>query len=191
MTTNRHVQLLWSACCGAMLALGSHAFAQAHTGPHTPTGMQELHLPPNGMAQAPPSRPNAHGAAMAPAAHGAADAVAQPARAGVQFGPVGRWWDNKTVAKTVGLRQDQTRRMDSIFNENKSAILSSYQTFLKEQSRLISLSKSPQADKASTFAAIDAVNQARSNLQKATAQMYLQLRQQMDAAQIEKLEKLE
>ena len=128
---------------------------------------------------------------MAPAAHGAADAVAQPPRAGVQFGPVGRWWDNKTVAKTVGLRQDQTRRMDSIFNENKSAILSSYQTFLKEQSRLISLSKSPQADKASTFAAIDAVNQARSNLQKATAQMYLQLRQQMDAAQIEKLEKLE
>jgi hypothetical protein len=81
--------------------------------------------------------------------------------------------------------------MDSIFNEHKPAILATYQAFLKEQSRLSALSHNPQADQAATFAAIDAVNQARASLQKATAQMYLQIRQQMSTDQVQKLENLE
>jgi Spy/CpxP family protein refolding chaperone len=109
----------------------------------------------------------------------------------VQFGPVGRWWDNKSVVHTVGISSAQRRRMDSIFNENKPAILASYQAFLKEQARLNALSHNPQVDQAATFAAIDAVNQARASLQKATAQMYLQIRQQMSTDQVQKLENLE
>jgi Spy/CpxP family protein refolding chaperone len=112
-------------------------------------------------------------------------------KTGIQFGPVGRWWDNKSVVNTIGLTTDQKRRMDTIFTASKPAIVASYQAYLKEQSRLNSLSHNPQADQASTFAAIDAVNQARSALQKATAQMYLQIRQQMNPEQIQKLEKLE
>lgn len=81
--------------------------------------------------------------------------------------------------------------MDAIFDTNKSAIVASYKNFLKEQSKLESISKDSRADKAQTFAAIDAVNQARAELQKAAAQMYLQIRQQMDQQQIEKLEKLQ
>ncbi len=113
------------------------------------------------------------------------------ANGNAQSGPVGRWWDNKTVIKSVGISPDQKKKMDSIFDANKPAILASYKNFLKEQARLESISKDPQADKSQTFAAIDAVNQARADLQKAAAQMYLQIKQQMDQEQIEKLEKLQ
>lgn len=107
-----------------------------------------------------------------------------------QFGPVGRWWDNKSVVQTIGLRKEQQKKMDVIFNANKPAILEAYKTFLSEQSKLNTINKNPQADQASTFAAIDAVNNARASLQKATAQMLLQIRKEMDPDQIAKLEKL-
>jgi Spy/CpxP family protein refolding chaperone len=128
-----------------------------------------------------------------PGAPPGAPSAGQPAtaRPGVQFGPVGRWWDDKSVVRTVGLTTDQQRRMDTIFNASKPAILASYQNYLKEQAKLSALSHNPQATQDSTFAAIDAVNQARAALQKATAQMYLQIRQQMKPEQIQKLETLE
>jgi Spy/CpxP family protein refolding chaperone len=106
----------------------------------------------------------------------------------LQFGPVGRWWDDKSVAQSIGLRREQQRRMDTIFDANKPAILDSYKSFLKAQSNLTAVNKDPQADKAKVFAAIDAVNEARSSLQKATSSMLLQIRQEMDPTQITKLE---
>jgi Spy/CpxP family protein refolding chaperone len=122
--------------------------------------------------------------------------VGQPARPAahthnsVQFGPVGRWWDDKSVMRTVGLNKEQQKKMDSIFDENKPAILASYKTFLSRQSKLNSLNKDPKVDKTQLFAAIDAVNEARSALEKTTAQMFLEIRQQMSPEQIEKLGKL-
>ncbi|GGH10922.1 periplasmic heavy metal sensor [Silvibacterium dinghuense] len=110
---------------------------------------------------------------------------------GVQFGPPRRWWDDKSAMKTVGISSEQKKNMDAIFDANKPAILSSYQSFLKEQSKLSAISKNSQADKASLFAQIDAVNQARASLQKTVAQMYLEIRQVMSSQQIEKLEKLQ
>ncbi|MFT4111188.1 periplasmic heavy metal sensor [Silvibacterium sp.] len=110
---------------------------------------------------------------------------------GVQFGPPRRWWDDKSAIKSVGISGEQKKNMDAIFDANKPAILESYQKLLKEQAKLTAISKDSHADKASLFAEIDAVNQARSALQKTVAQMYLQIRQQMDARQIEKLESLQ
>jgi len=81
--------------------------------------------------------------------------------------------------------------MDAIFNANKPAILASYKTLLSEQSKLDALNKDPNVDKARLFAAIDAVSQARASLQKATSQMLLQIRGEMDPDQISKLEKLQ
>jgi|HubBroStandDraft_6_1064221.scaffolds.fasta_scaffold10049_4 Spy/CpxP family protein refolding chaperone len=106
----------------------------------------------------------------------------------LQFGPVGRWWDDKTVVQSIGLRREQQKRMDTIFDANKPAILDSYKTFLKAQANLAAVNKDPQADKTKVFAAIDAVNEARSSLQKATSAMLLQIRQEMDPTQITKLE---
>jgi Spy/CpxP family protein refolding chaperone len=112
-------------------------------------------------------------------------------RTGIQFGPVGCWWDDKAVTQAVGLRKEQQKKMDAIFNANKPAIHSSYKAFQSEQSKLNAIGKDTQADKERLFAAIDAVSQARASLQKATAQMLFEIRQQMDSDQIEKLEKMQ
>jgi Spy/CpxP family protein refolding chaperone len=110
---------------------------------------------------------------------------------GLQIGPEGRWWDDKPVERSIGLRKDQKQRMGKIFDANKPAIVASYKAFLSEQSKLDALNKDPQLDKARLFAAIDAVSQARASLQKANSQMLLDLRKELDPDQIDKLEKLQ
>ena len=111
-------------------------------------------------------------------------------RNALQFGPVGRWWDDRSVMQSIGLRREQQRRMDAIFDHHKPVILDSYKVFLKAQSDLTAANKDPQAGKDRLFSAIDAVNQARASLQKATSAMLLQIKQEMDPDQINKLEKI-
>jgi Spy/CpxP family protein refolding chaperone len=170
-----------------LTAFGASAMAQG-PGRMPPPGPPPGGGPPAGM----PGQPGAPGGQSAPA--GARNQPpprsADAAHGGFQFGPVGRWWDDKTVIQTVGLSKDQQKRMDSIFNASKPAIQDSYKTFLSEQNRLNKLSKDPAAPQVEIFAAIDAVAKARTELQKATTLMLLQIRQQMAPDQIVRLEKL-
>ena len=94
------------------------------------------------------------------------------------------------MTSAIGLRRDQQRKMDAIFDASKPAILNSYKTLLSEQAKLDELNKQPQADTTRLFATIDSVNQARASLQKATTEMLLQIRSQMEPDQILKLEKV-
>lgn len=110
-------------------------------------------------------------------------------RGGLQLGPPGRWWDNKSFAKSLGLRKDQQKKMDAVFNMSKGSILESYKALQKEESRLETLTKQPKPDEARIFAGIEAVAQARASLEKANAHMLLQVRQEMDADQIARMEK--
>jgi Spy/CpxP family protein refolding chaperone len=91
---------------------------------------------------------------------------------------------------SVGINRQQQKRMDSIFDANRSAIVSSYKTFLKAQANLDALNKATHPDQAQVFSAIDAVNQARASLQKAASAMLLQIRGEMTSEQVEKLESL-
>lgn len=115
---------------------------------------------------------------------------AAPQKNALGFGPVGRWWDDKSVIQQIGLRKDQQKKMDAIFDANRSGILASYKTLQKAQANLAAINKDPKADKNAVFAAIDAVNNARSDLQKTTSAMLLQIRHEMDPAQITKLEQI-
>jgi Spy/CpxP family protein refolding chaperone len=165
-----------TVCLAAVL--GINAFAQHGGG--NPAG------PPTGG----PVRSGPGGPAGPPSASPGARTREAP-EPGVRFGPVGRWWDDKSTVKSIGLSGEQQKRMDTIFNANKPEILARYQDFLKVQSKLEAVSKDPKASQEQTFAVIDAVNQARAALQKAAAQMYLQVRQQLDPEQMEKLEKIQ
>jgi hypothetical protein len=80
--------------------------------------------------------------------------------------------------------------MDSIFDTNKPAILTAYKTLMSRQEKLDKLNQNSKTDKEQLFTAIDAVNEARSALQKTTAEVLLDIRQEMNPEQIEKLEKL-
>jgi len=81
--------------------------------------------------------------------------------------------------------------MDAIFDANKPAIVAAYQDFLKQQTALQAISKDPHAGKESTFAAIDAVNRARAALEKATAQLSLEIREQLSQDQLNRAEQLQ
>ena len=182
-------------CCFLCLILwpGIRPMAQEGGGDHDRPGGgygNPVRPGPNGPVSSDnPNAPNApHGHHHPDSASGK---VSSPTRNALQFGPVGRWWDNKTVVQAVGLRREQTKRMDAIFDAHKPAILDSYKTFLKAQSNLTAVNKDPQANKEQVFAAIDAVNQARSSLQKATSAMLLQIRDEMDPDQISKLEQVQ
>jgi Spy/CpxP family protein refolding chaperone len=180
-------------CTCLVSGTGFSAFAQGQRpgGPPPPPGG----TPPGSFPQGGqlPSGPPPDGNGPRAQRHSASESgrASHSMHSSVQFGPVGRWWDNKTVVTSIGLGKEQQRKMDVIFNSNKPAILASYKTFLSEQAKLTALNKDPNVDQARLFATIDAVSQARASLQKATAQMLLQIRQQMSPDQIEKLQKLQ
>jgi Spy/CpxP family protein refolding chaperone len=143
----------------------------------------------NGPGNAPGgARPNDQGAA--PGSGGARPNVASsPARGGLQLGPPGRWWDDKTFARDVGLTREQQKKMDSVFDANKGAIVDTYNALQREQAKLQTLSQAKTLDESKIFAQIDAVAQAKVALEKANAHMLLLVRQQMDAEQQAKMDK--
>lgn len=109
-------------------------------------------------------------------------------RGGLQLGPPGRWWDDKHFAKDLRLRTDQQRRMDSLFEQNRPSLLRRYEALQQEQGRMEALTRARSLDEASLFAQIDRVAQARAELEKANTHYLLQIRGEMDADQIARLE---
>jgi Spy/CpxP family protein refolding chaperone len=175
---------------GLWFAAGVCAFAQNRGSGAPPPPPPPPQRGPNGPGNSGGPQ-NGNNSGNQSSANASASNTGSPTRAGLGFGPPGRWWDDKSVTKSIGLRSDQQKKMDTIFDANKSTIVSSYTKLMAEQAKLDALNKQPQANSAAIFATIDAVNQARSSLQKATTEMLLQIRSSMDADQIQKLQKIQ
>lgn len=116
-------------------------------------------------------------------------AINAPVRIEPQLGPPSRWWDDKSTIKRLNLRSDQQRRMDEIFEGNKQNLATLYTNLQREETRLVSLPPADLQDETKVFAAIDRVAQARADLEKARAHTLLQIRQQMDPAQLNELDR--
>ncbi len=197
LSRNRMGTALFTMLLAAGLSLQASA---QNRGPGGPGG------PPPGRSPAGPGGPGGPGGNGGPppggsanganngggpggaAANGTAASGARPNA--LQLGPVGRWWDDKSVVKTLGLSATQQKKMDGIFDANKPAILASYKSLENEKAKLAVMTKQTQVDQSQVFTQIDAVSKARTELQKATTQMLLEIRQQMDPAQVTKLDKL-
>lgn len=110
-------------------------------------------------------------------------------RPGMQLGPPERWWDDKSFARNLRLRPDQQARMDTIFEQNRPALLASLQGVQQAEAQMQELSKSATPNQDALFAQIDKVSQARAELEKAHTRMLLQLRKEMDPDQIKRLER--
>jgi Spy/CpxP family protein refolding chaperone len=108
---------------------------------------------------------------------------------GLQLGPPGRWWDDKHFAKNLRLRSDQQKRMDGLFDENKTNLVNRFQTLQQEESKMEALSHADALDENALFAQIDRVAQARADLEKANTHLMLQVRKELDADQIARLNK--
>ena len=183
---NRVVLLLLLSSC--FFTGRSSAQGRAPAGP-PPGGPPGLRGPGGSAGPGGPSGSN--GQPGSPGGRGSNNVPSSQTAAVQHFGPVGRWWDDKSVVRTIGLSAAQQKQMDRIFDGNKPAILSAYKSFLAQQTQLDALSKQPQVDQARLFAAIDSVSQAKVTLEKANTQMLLQIRQQMNLDQITKLEHIE
>ena len=79
--------------------------------------------------------------------------------------------------------------MDAIFEQNRAALQSRLASAKQADMQMDELSRSPAADESALFAQIDRVAQAHAELDKATTHMLLQIRKEMDADQIKRLEK--
>jgi len=111
------------------------------------------------------------------------------ARPGLQLGPPGRWWDDKSFAKSLKLRPEQQAKMDAIFEQNRNALQSHLQNLQQAEAQMEEVSRSSEPEESALFAQIDLVAQARAELDKANTHMLLQIRKEMDADQIARLEK--
>ena len=67
---------------------------------------------------------------------GPGDGTQSTMRGGLQLGPPGRWWDDKEFAQELGLSAAQARRMDGIFQANRSTLLDLYRSLQQQESIL-------------------------------------------------------
>lgn len=111
-------------------------------------------------------------------------------RGGLELGPPGRWWDDKHFAKQLHLRSDQQRRMDAIFEQNRTVLLKRYETLQQEEQRMETLVHASTLDENALFSQIDRVEQARADLEKANTHLLFQIRTEMDPNQLASLENL-
>jgi hypothetical protein len=109
-------------------------------------------------------------------------------RGGLQLGPPGRWWDDKHFAKTLHIRPEQKKRMDTLFDENRANLVSRYEALQQEQAKMEDLAHAQTLDEKALFGQIDRVTGALADLEKAQTHLMLQLRKEMDADQITHLE---
>jgi Spy/CpxP family protein refolding chaperone len=108
--------------------------------------------------------------------------------AGVEVGPPGRWWDDKHFVKQLRLSDDQQRHMDAIFEQNRGALVKRGEALQQEEQRMESLTHAKTLDESALFAQIDRIEQARTDLWKATTHYMVQLHNELNQDQISKLE---
>ena len=105
-----------------------------------------------------------------------------------QLGLLGRWWDDKHLAKNLKLRPEQQQHMDSIFESNRPALLKSLQDYQAEQARLDAMYRSRTLDENTLYGQIDKVQQTRAELGKVYTHFMLQIRGEMEPGQISLLD---
>ena len=176
-------------CCCLVCCAGALLSAQAQGGGGHPAGPPPGGHPPGFPPSGAPSNSGGNGGGYS-GNGGAGASAANIARGGIKVGPPGRWWDDHGFVQTLGLSRGQQKKMDAVFNANKPALIATYKDFVRQQAALQAIGKGSNVDKTKLFAAIDAVNQARSALEKANTEMLLQIRAELDPKQAAKLEEL-
>lgn len=113
-----------------------------------------------------------------------------PPAPGMQLGPPGRWWDDKSFSKSINLQPQQRQQMDDVFNANKTTLFNTYRTLKTEEAKLDTLQHAKDPDENAILSQIDRVTQLRGDLAKANTSMVLQLRKQLTDDQVQKLESM-
>jgi len=101
--------------------------------------------------------------------------------------PDGKWWKRPRVAEQIGLTSEQSDQIEKIFVKSRSRLIDLKADLEKRQLDLQSAMDDKTADRAAVEKKIDAVENARKDLQKARAMMILDMKQVLKAEQWNRL----
>jgi hypothetical protein len=108
----------------------------------------------------------------------------------MQNGPVGRWWDDKGYSSALGLKPDQKKRMDAIFNGNRGELADRVQTLRQEEAKLQAATQDTRLSQESIFGQMDRVAAARDALEKTNSRLLESLRKELEPEQLTRMQTL-
>jgi protein CpxP len=100
----------------------------------------------------------------------------------------GRWWDNPRLVQQIGLTTDQQKKMDDIMQQHRLKLIDLNAALQKQETIMQPLMEADQPDEGKILAQIDAIAQARAELEKGNARMLLGIRQVLTPDQWKKLQ---
>jgi Spy/CpxP family protein refolding chaperone len=99
----------------------------------------------------------------------------------------GRWWDNAQMAQQMNITDQQKKQMDDIFLQHRLKLIDLHASLDKQETLLQPMIEADQPDEAKILSQIDAVAQARAELEKANARMLFDIRKTLTPDQWQKL----
>jgi len=101
--------------------------------------------------------------------------------------PDGKWWKRPRVASAIGLTEEQSKEIEKIFLKSRPQLIDLKADLEKKQVDLQSAVEDHASDRREIEKKIDAVEEARKQLQKARALMILDIRQVLKPEQWDRL----
>jgi Spy/CpxP family protein refolding chaperone len=92
------------------------------------------------------------------------------------FGMDRKWWKDSAVAEQLNLTPEQVKRMDTIFEQSKLQLIDLRANVEKQEVLLEPLLSANPVETGKASAQIDKVANARADLEKASAKMFLGIR---------------
>lgn len=105
--------------------------------------------------------------------------------------PDGKWWKRPRVATHIGLTGDQTREIEEIFVRSRGRLIDLKADLEKKQADLQDAIDDTAADRRLVAQRIESVEDARAELQKARALMFLDMKQVLRPEQWDRLKGLQ
>ncbi|HEX3987729.1 MAG TPA: Spy/CpxP family protein refolding chaperone [Acidobacteriaceae bacterium] len=102
-------------------------------------------------------------------------------------GHFGRWWNDPQLAQQIGLTDQQKQQMDQIFLQHRLKLIDLNANLEKQEVMFRPMIEADQPDETKILAQIDAIAQARADLEKADARMLFDLRKTLTPEQWTKL----
>jgi Spy/CpxP family protein refolding chaperone len=106
------------------------------------------------------------------------------------MGPMGRWWKNSEVVKKVGVSDEQVQKIEHVFQDHRLKLIDVRAALEKEEVKLQPMIEADSPNDQQIMAQIDRVANARAQLEKANAQMLLDIRHILTLDQWKKLQSM-
>ena len=107
---------------------------------------------------------------------------------GSRIVPPGEWWKNPDTIQKLSLTEDQQKKMDGIFQQNRLTLIDLKANLEKQEVLLEPMLNANPPDSAKALAQINKVADARAELEKTNARMLLGIRSVLTADQWTKLQ---